>query len=161
MKWLWPLPGIENKISQSPADSRFGGVRKYDMHTGQDLYCDPSATVIACEDGVVAKVEIFTGPRADSPWWNETHAVLVEGVSGTILYGEIIPAPHLTTGTVVKRGDTIGAVATVLKEDKGRPMTMLHLELYTHNHEGGCWWKLGEPQPATLLDPTQHLLDSE
>lgn len=161
MKWLWPLPGVENLITQSPADARFGSVRKYDVHTGQDLYCEPGTTVVACEDGVVTAIEFFTGPRAESPWWHETHAVLVEGTSGTILYGELTPAATLVVGNAITRGQEIGRVATVLTEDKGRPMTMLHMELYTHNHEGGMWWKLGEDQPATLLDPTPHLLESE
>lgn len=110
---------------------QFGAVRKYDIHTGIDLYCEEGSIVSALEDGIVVAVEDFTGTKANSPWWNDTKAVLVEGKSGVICYGEIEPCVNV--GDLIWAGDTIGKV---LKKNKGRPTTMLHLELYEKGRLG-------------------------
>lgn len=155
MTWRWPLWAGPAEFPDAPG--RFGAVRRHDVHTGVDLYTDPGMPVLAVEAGVVVAVEDFTGPKANSPWWNDTQAVLVEGESGVVVYGEVEVAPGLRVGSVVRRGDEIAAVVTVLREDKGRPRTMLHLELMRHGSRETVWWRLGEPMPSCLVDPTEAL----
>jgi len=138
-----------------PGDAGFfGSVRRYDVHTGIDLYTDDGEAVYALEDGIVVAIEKFTGEHADSPWWNNTWALLVEGESGVIVYGEITIADGIEVGSQVEIGDVIGNVKQVLKKDKGvNPPAMLHLELMEHGNYKTQWWKLGEPQPKGLLNP--------
>lgn len=144
-----------DKFDPPHARGEFGAVRKYDIHTGVDLYCKPLSEVHAIEDGVVVAHGPFTGPDAGSPWWNHTHYVMVEGASGVVLYGELWP--FVSTGELVYAGDALGVVLTVLRKDKGLPMTMLHMELYEPKTTKPVEWKLDEPQPATLRDITPLL----
>lgn len=139
------------------AQGMFGAVRKYDVHTGIDLYTVENATVYSMEAGIVVGVERFTGPP-ESPWWLPTQAVLVEGKSGVIVYGEMLP--YVSLGDEVVEGQVIGHVMPVLPEDKVRPdipghsRFMLHLELYTAGTRNTVIWSLNTPQPDTLRDPT-------
>jgi len=153
--WLWPL--FEGPCALPDAPGGFGAVRRHDVHTGVDLYTYPGMPVLAVEDGTVVSVEKFTGPDAGSPWWNDTQAVLVEGASGVVVYGEMIPLDKVQVGADVLRGDCLGCVRTVLRQDKGRPTTMLHLELMRPGSRETVWWQHGEEMPACLLDPTRHL----
>lgn len=133
----------------------FAAIRKHDIHTGIDLYCNPGAHVFAIEDGFVSDVGNFTGPSADSPWWNNTQYVVVKGSSGFILYGELTTA--LEKGTLVKKGEVLGEIVTVLKENKGKPMTMLHLELYSDYTEPVIW-NHNSDKPYGLQDPTSLIV---
>ena len=151
--WRWPLPGCSVPVPTTEQGA-FAAVRTHDTHTGVDLYCDVGQTVTAVEDGQVVAVTQFTG-GAESPWWNDTWAVMVEGASGVVTYGEITPL--VQEGVVVRAGDPVGTVLRVLKKDKGRPTSMLHLELYTHGTRAHPWWR-GDTQPPELLDPTDALL---
>jgi murein DD-endopeptidase MepM/ murein hydrolase activator NlpD len=138
-------------LSDIPDHGRFGVPRKFDIHTGIDVYMEPGDPVFAIEDGTVKHVSQFTGEEVGSPWWNTTYAVQIEGKSGIILYGEI--EPSVEKGKTIKKGEIVGNVKQVLKNDKGLPMTMLHLELYDHEYEGeGETWKLGEEQPNHLMN---------
>lgn len=152
----WPLLHIDRAVHTDNHPGSFGAIRKYDIHTGVDLYCYENTPVIAVEEGVVISIEDFTGSKADSPWWNDTQAVLVRGPSGVICYGEV--STHLTIGAKLNAGNLIGNVVPVLKKDKGIPQSMLHFELYTNDFKETVWWYHGEPQPSTLLDPTKLLL---
>lgn len=144
-------------LESIPDHGRFGGVRKNDIHTGVDLYCREFDDVFSIEDGIVVNICEFTGPKAGSSWWNRTQAILVEGKSGVILYGEIIPNFSLNVGDSINEGHYIGSVLTVLKKDKGLPMTMLHIELYKHGYRGdGEWWH--ENKPEVLLNVENLLL---
>ena len=101
-------------------------------------------------------VENFTGSKANppSPWWRNTQAVLIEGKSGVVVYGEI--QTDLEVGDLVAAGMIVGDVKTVLTKDKGRPMSMLHLELHKPGTIETCEWTY--EKPASLCDPTPHLL---
>lgn len=170
LKWLWPL-GIRSckglPIAGHPGS--FGHARKYDVHTGVDLYVYPGASVVAMQSGIVEKVIPFTGKIAGFDWWNNTHAVITKTVNGYILYGEI--HSQLQVGQIVKKGDLIGYVLPVLKEGKERPdipghsRWMLHVELYNKlcDNERGVWegWQLGSPKPENLLDPTEFLIQAK
>jgi hypothetical protein len=94
------------------------------------------------------------------PWWNNTKAIAINGKSGVINYGEVVPHENLKVGDKVKEGDLIGWVATVLKKDKGKvpSITMLHIELYSEYNGDWCLWELDEEKPINLLDPTELLI---
>lgn len=166
-RWIFPL---KNHTLAVPSEiwhpGSFGFKRKFDYHhTGVDLYAKEGDSVVAVEDGTVTVVENFTGPMANSPWWNETWAVLIEGASGVVVYGEILPLVEPGTGVI--KGQVIGTVLTVLKElvtkdwIPGHSRSMLHLELHQNGTRATCWWHGGEIQPPTLLDPTTLLINSE
>ena len=142
-KYIWPLPHCDGYTSYQ---GLFGASRKWDIHTGYDLYCDPGQLVVAMEDGVIVKIENFTGPSAEPPtlWWNDTQAIMVEGATGVIVYGEVKPLDSIKVGDKVKAGKIIGKVVTVLQKDKGLPMTMLHLEVYKPGTRETVVWNLGE-----------------
>lgn len=154
----------------------FGVKRKHHFHEGVDLYAPEGTVVRAVEDGEIVRVGYFTGPNVNMPWWEETWAVMVEGQTGVVVYGEIIPCSDIVIGPYadsiqpysefgpthfrvrVKAGDPIGTVKRVLKKDKGRPMSMLHLELRTHGTTDWSGWYEETGRPENLLDPTPHLL---
>lgn len=102
MAWTFPLEQWDGYIpkSQEGHPGAFGAIRKYDIHTGVDLYVQQhnSNTVKAVEDGVVVSVVDFTGPAAESPWWNATKAILLEGKSGVVCYGEVAPKKTIYIG---------------------------------------------------------------
>jgi hypothetical protein len=106
------------------------------------------------ESGTIVAIVPFTGIMAESPWWHDTKAIMVEGDSGVILYGEINPAENLTEGDFVFEGDFLGTVLRVLKKDKGKPVAMLHLECYSPGTKEPVWWNLKDSKPENLLDPT-------
>ena len=140
---------IINIISKTPYQGTFGAQRRCDIHTGFDNYCNVNEPVFAIEKGKVINIPYFTGEKADSKWWNETKAILIEGHSGIILYGELDPLVKIDD--FIEEGQLIGKVLTVLKEDKGLPMTMLHIELYKHGYRGdGEWWYTGQDKPKYL-----------
>lgn len=134
---------------------RFGFVRKFDIHTGIDIYCADGEPVFAIEDGIVIDISHFTGEYTtpeSTPWWENTMAIAIESKSGVILYGEIYE-PSLRIGDIVKEGQHIANVKRVLKKDKGLPMSMLHIELYKHGYRGDCVvWTIDEEQPKDLLN---------
>ena len=157
--WCWPLHQQPPLLPDAPG--LFGAHRRYDRHTGVDLYADRGTTVVAVESGVVVLVEGFTGPSAPdpTPWWHDTEVVLVEGPSGVVVYGEL--AASVQKGQVVAAESIIGRIKTsLLRVFKGRPMTMLHLELMRPGSQNPVWWRSTETQPSVLLDPTPQLVEA-
>lgn len=161
--WLFPLDfcyGIP--VGQHPGAFRFK--RKNSTHSGVDLYTKEHYWVKAIETGIVVGIENFTGPSDNSPWWNDTEAVLIEGKSGVICYGEIITKHHfpIHVGQYIQRGQNFASVIPVLKEGRERPdipghsRSMLHIELYKH----------GQHKASTnafqdfISDPTPFLIKS-
>lgn len=139
----------------------FGAVRKNHIHEGVDLYANDGDRVYAMVTGkVVAVIEDFTGSGCGMPWWNDTSALAIEDENGVWIYGEIKIGADIKVGQVITKGTDIGGVKQVLKEDKGRPMSMLHLERYTvGTTESVGLWELNTPQPTNLLDPTPELIE--
>lgn len=149
-------PG-QTGLPVAPHPGAFGVVRKHHIHEGIDLYVPVGTPVSAVETGIVVCVIPFTGPHAGLPWWNDTWAVFVEGPSGVVVYGEI--ATSVTVGQRVQAGEVLGAVVTVLVRDKGRPTSMLHLELHVSGSRIAPEWKVHSERPSGLLDPTPFLVD--
>jgi hypothetical protein len=140
----------------------FGVVRRNHVHEGVDLYAQDGTPVYAMEDGVVVYRGWFTGVPAGSPWWHNTECVLIQGASGGLNYGELRVAPRLGPGVSVKKGQCLGHVSRVLREDKGRPRAMLHLERYTSTCQVPIKeWALNTARPAELCDPTSLLLAAQ
>lgn len=159
--WFFPLKIFKYKV---PSDSlldlgAFSFVRKHDIHTGVDLYCNHGDDVYSVEDGVVIGIIPFTGITANSPWWNDTKAILIKGNSGIVVYGEV--EPIVKEGNAICRGEKIGKVCQVLKKDKNKtPLAMLHIELYKEEIIDTVIWELNTNKPINLLDPTLYLLES-
>lgn len=155
--WTFPLPKYLANLPVNGHPGAFGTVRRYDVHTGVDLYCPANTPVLAVEEGEVVLINLFTGPAAGSPWWQETSFIAIKGASGVVVYGEL--TPKVKIGQKVSAGELVGEVKQVLTKDKGKPMTMLHLELYSQVMEPVIW-HLSEQQPMGLLDPTKLLISA-
>jgi murein DD-endopeptidase MepM/ murein hydrolase activator NlpD len=141
-----------------PHPGSFGYVRKNHIHEGVDLYAEEGDEVVAIEEGKVIKIIAFTGAIANTPWWNDTYSIFVEHDGYIINYGELIPSEHLKEGDLVKAGEIIGHIRTVLLKDKGRPMAMLHIEMYEPQADKPVTeWTLNKKKPEYLLDPTELL----
>lgn len=153
---LWPLLGQSPLFPDAPGE--FAAERTHENHTGDDVYTEIGQPVVSMEDGIVVSIERFTGahvPGKPSPWWNDTWAVLVEGASGVVVYGEI--RPGVEVGQRLRAGDLVGKVIPVLRTFKGRPMVMLHVELLRPGTRKTAIWPRGTERPADLLDPTPML----
>jgi murein DD-endopeptidase MepM/ murein hydrolase activator NlpD len=152
-----PLRKYTTPNYESNEQGMFGAKRKYDIHTGIDLYCEENDRVYSEVDGIVHKIHPFTGAIANSPWWNDTLAVMVyhPEIQKTFLYGEILT--KIKVGRTVKAGQEIGRVKTVLKKDKGKPMTMLHMECYKGLQNNAVWWYHDKKCPNNLEDITKYL----
>lgn len=168
MEWFFPLkdcPGVP--INYHPGAFGFHRTRKhgeFSTHTGVDLYAKHGDPVYAVEDGVVVGIEPFTGPQDNSPWWQDTDAVLIEGKTGVVCYGEV--TPNTKVGEQVSRGDVVAFVSTVLPEGRERPdipghsRSMLHVEFYVHGTTASTSWDQGRKELG-MRDPTPYLLAAQ
>lgn len=163
LRWKLPIPW--DKFSGVPMTGHPGSFacqRKHEKHTGVDLYTEDGQRVTAVEGGRIVGIEHFTGEWDNSPWWNNTDCVLVEGPTGVVCYGEIEPNPFLHVGCKVIAGDGIGFVRQVLKKGKerkdipGHKTSMLHLELYPR----GTTKASNGFEEKILNDPTPFLLEA-
>ena len=147
---------LEIPIGHHPGS--FGYTRKHHIHEGIDLYCLVNEPVYAIKSGIVVSIGPFTGDLAGSPWWNDTQYLMVASDGLTLNYGEIKICDGINLGTNILASQLIGCVATVLKVDKGRPTSMLHLEMYTPGARTPIkqWVDL---RPIELLDPTKLILN--
>lgn len=156
------LPSYEHasEIPVYPHPGAFAAVRKHHVHEGVDLYCDPGDPISCIGVGTVENISIFTGPRAGSPWWKETWAVTIRHKDFVAVYGELVPFGwNIPKGYPVGPGDLLGVATPVLDKDKGRPMTMLHFEIYSPEMQGIVEWNPFTDKPLYLLDPTFLLLN--
>ena len=151
----------EVELNMYPHVGAFGIRRRHDVHKGIDIYATEGTPVYAVEKGTVVEICPFTGPSAGYPWWNDTDAVYVKGNFGIVVYGEIsIYTDKIKMGLEIDRGDLIGHVKRVITVDKGRPTSMLHLELHDEFTIHTEKWDVGKTKPRGLLDPTLLLLKS-
>ena len=98
---LLPMPDI-------PVCSHYGSYmvkRKFDVHTGVDLYAADGTPVFAIEAGEVVKIRNFTGKVAGCDHWEPTFEINIEGYTGSIGYGEMTPNRNLKVGDMVNKGD--------------------------------------------------------
>lgn len=166
LRWHFPLLQCSGvPVNYHPG--AFGFHRRKNHHTGVDLYTHDGAPVRAVEDGIVVNIDDFTGPKVGDSWWHDTQAIQVEGSSGVVTYGEIVPLRDLHTGKRIRRGEVIAHVKRVLLDGKERPdipghsPSMLHMELYKHGAREFAGWRHEVSKNPLLLDPTPYLLDAE
>jgi len=176
LRWKFPLAdfnvnGFKPNASGIPIKGHQGSFlfkRTKHIHTGVDLYTIDKQKVYAVESGEIVGIEDFTGTKQETPWWEDTKCMLIEGASGVVCYGEITPSQFLKIGENVKQGQYIGRVKRVLKEGKERPdiaghsISMLHIEMYKHGITR-AFEEVGENKSDwnDLIDPTQYLIGSE
>lgn len=156
--WTWPV-GNFSPVPIPPSKGSFAFQRRFHRHEGVDLYTPFHSSVYAVEDGVIVGLEILTGPQANppSPWWYETGGLLVEGISGVVLYGELNYSHMMKFNSerlTVKAGELLGYTERVVREDNGRPTCMLHLELYPPGTRKSQEFSI-------QLDPTEKLLEAQ
>jgi len=176
LQWHFPLHDLYcnipkcNGIPQLGHPGAFLTKRKHHTHTGVDLYTEDGQSVFAVEDGLVVGIENFTGASQNSPWWEETQCILIEGASGVVCYGEVIPFTiNVQVGKNISKGTIIARVKRVLSEHKhrmdieGHSTSMLHIEIYKHGTR-----KAFEEDPKlgalsdwnVLVDPTPFLMNA-
>lgn len=128
----------------------FGFKRKNHIHEGIDIYCSENDIVYSISEGTVIKVDLFTGKEIGSPWWNTTSYIAIENKEYVFVYGEL--ESFVKEGDIIEIGMPLGKIIPVLKEDKGRPLNMLHFEVYLKKEfsEPKEWIK---NKPKGLLDP--------
>jgi len=138
----------------------FGVKRKFSYHAGVDLYTKEGSDVYAIEPGIITEINCFSGPSDGSPWWNNTDCICIEGYSGVIVYGEMSIPKAIQAGNKIKQGNYLGKIKRILKKDKGKPMSMLHIMLLEHGKREDSIesWKHDKPKPEGLLDPTAILM---
>ena len=139
LRWQLPIPVDDfTGFPMSGHPGSFACQRKHEKHTGVDLYTTNGQKVEAVENGTIVGIEHFTGEWDNTPWWENTNCVLIEGATGVVCYGEIDQASGLQVGDKVVQGEYIGNVKRVLKNGKerkdipGHSTSMLHMELYPH-----------------------------
>ena len=142
----------------------FGSIRKYDIHTGVDIYVENGTGIQPVEDGVIVDIRQFTGKKVGSSWWEDTWCVSVKGKSGIVCYGEVDLPRGYKVGDNVYTEDIFSYVKAVLPENKIRKdirhhnNAMLHLELYRNIEDGICiTWNKEEKRSKNLLDPSVYL----
>ncbi len=144
----------------------YGCQRKFDIHTGIDLYGSKGDSVFAMEDGLVIDYRIFTGPEIGMWWWLTTYALLVKHKDCYRVYAEI--ESSLRKGDIVEEGSKIGSIIPVLPDNKfrtdigGHSTSMLHLERYDLSYDVNsdwCAWESLSTKPIYLTDPTTDLIN--
>lgn len=157
------LSSYENSV-ELPIESHpgsFGFKRKNHIHEGIDFYCEENDEVYSVEDGIVIDIKNFTGESVGSHWWNETQMIFIKHKNFCLNYGEIIVNKNIKIGDEINCGQHLGNVKTVLKKNKGRPMTMLHIEMYEKNIKTSVdSWNLNNQKPIGLIDPTIYFLEN-
>lgn len=150
------MPSGCTGLPLAPHPGAYGVRRAHHTHEGVDLYVPEGACVKAVEPGQVVAVRQFTGPELGHSWWARTWAVWIAGPTGVVVYGEIRPCVHV--GAEVAAGDLVGHVVPVLLKNKGRPVSMLHLELRQQGGLADIEWRDHDCPPNELRDPTPFLL---
>lgn len=176
--WQWPLTLCPTRVTEDSNSflrinldkeveipikyhfGAFGSMRRFDRHRGVDLYAPIGSSVCAVQKGVIKDIRPWTGTKANCDWWCDTDAISIEGEDGLVVYGEIEVNKHLKIGDFLNSGDFIGTVLQVLKKDKGRPTSMLHLELRKPGFLKNIDKEWGLNLPEGLLDPTPFLIRS-
>lgn len=152
--WKDPIPAVSWSLpigKYHPAG--FGYSKSHNIHTGIDLYVPEGSTVHSVEDGTIIDIFKFTGPKTIYPQLLPTEAVVVNGATGLVLYGEVEVLEGLQIGQLIGAGAKIANIICAVPDQP-----MLHLELHKHGSKIPCLWKQGHPQPKSLLDPTSYLL---
>jgi hypothetical protein len=152
--------GVDIEIPLENHVGGYGYIRTHHSHEGIDLYTYEGEPVYACESGNLISSGHFTGVGAATPWWCDTQYVAVNSSHCINLYGEIKIANelmHASHGDSIKKGQLIGYVKRVLRNDKGRPTSMLHFEQHS-NKSTILWDNEYIYRPLNTINPTGYLI---
>lgn len=174
-KQHWPVPNsFLKKIPKNNTLGSFWKNRGDRYHCGIDIYAPAGSEVISIYDGKVIEIGIFTSSDKIK-YWNETYYILIKCQNDLIYRYAELGNTAVKINEIVKSGQLIGSVGTVLNlekitnsspkyiqeiKKKGFP-SMLHLEVYSSKphtskkYLGGNWF--GPKKPDNLIDPSLHL----
>jgi hypothetical protein len=171
-KWTWPVPSsVSRVLPQLGEPGSFWEDRGDRFHCGVDIYAPFKSDIVAVDDGIVLRTELFTSP-SQIDYWNVTYAVTIAHNCGLVIrYAEMIGA-LLSEGTPVRREEVIGHVGRVLEPSrisqkaplyiqklKFRHPSMLHFEVLCRfpfeipRYLGGNTFQRFKPE--FLLDPAE------
>jgi len=171
----WPVPNsYSNNIPFKGSHGSFWENREDRFHCGIDIYAPVGSNVISVDDGIVLETGIFTTPKVVK-YWNETKFILIKNQDGLICKYAELEDVLLKTKDIVKAGQLIGHLGTVLNVEKinfnspkyiqkikeKNTLSMLHFELYiskpdkSNKYLGGNWF--GTNKPKNLLNPDNYL----
>lgn len=143
----------------------FGYVRKNHVHEGVDIYANEFDFVYIPKQMQAVSWIAFTGEVAGSPWWHNTYALVAWDLEErkTLVFGEISSKGGVFENgferKLLSAGSCIGMVSRVLRNDKGRPCNMVHVEMYEGFVESSIGlWGLNKEKPAGLIDPSDWLI---
>jgi murein DD-endopeptidase MepM/ murein hydrolase activator NlpD len=157
-KWANPLPGYMWSLPLGKySEGGFGAKRKYNLHTGIDLYCKHEQPVAAVETGTVVNIVNFNSKNRPK-WMNKTKAILIESQNNVVAYCNVIENPECKIGTKVQAGEIFGKVISVNKYEKKQDICMLHLEFYDYGTRKRVTWSYDWPKPIILQDPSPYLM---
>lgn len=164
--WEWKKDW-ENQCIGFPSEKHpgcFGFKRKHHYHEGIDFYVPLGHRIYSGWDGQIVSVFQLTGAAVGSDWWEDSWACMIQSDSYYWMLGELsFETIIVHPGENIRKGQFIGCVGKVLKKDKGRPQTMLHLQCHTLNSQQDDWaalWSDYKQKPNGLIDPTVCLMQS-
>jgi hypothetical protein len=152
---MFPLKKYKHRLP-SPFETAagFGYSQKNGKHqSGIELYCDEGQEVFAIEESDIIDMFLSTGYGAETPWFQNTYTLLLEGNSGVINYSCILIDHDVKFGKTIKEGQLIGRIKKLM--DISIPS--LYIGLYYNGVEEPIEWNRGEVKPTELLDPTDML----
>ena len=171
----WPVPNsYSKKVPIKGAPGSFWEDRGERRHCGIDIYAPAGSEILSIDDGTVLKTGIFTTPETFS-YWYVTKFVLIKNQDDILCKYAELKDIVVKTNDIVKAGQLIGYVGTVLNADKitesspqyiqkikeNSNLSMLHFEVYrskpfeTRKYLGGNW--LRTEKPKNLLNPRRFL----
>lgn len=157
-EWSSPLPNSSVRVPLGAGHvNGFGGKRRNGFNTGIDLLCDAYQPVASVEAGTIVAIVNFSKKGKTKPWINTSRALLIEGDSGVVCYGNVKPNSKLKVGSFVSKGQVVGKVIPIYKNKKNR-VCKLKLEWYTHGTRRRSSWNFNKDIPGNLLNPTHMLL---
>lgn len=126
---------------------RSGGKR---YHVGIDLFAADGDDVLACADGVIVNYYPFYKTSVGEMSW----ALFVAHDGFVANYGEVKANAPQVFGW--KIGDKVGAGQPIARVSS---TSMIHFETFVPGTKVNTRWMKNGPRPASLLNPSQLLLD--
>jgi hypothetical protein len=164
--WKKLKPAEEALLPLPPHPGAFGDVRLRHIHEGVDLYTLPDTPIYAIEDGLIVGVTPLSGGATRNAYWHDMEAVLVQGKSGLLVYGELAPLKGLAPAQKVKAGELLGHIypkgyhyKNTNRKDEDEDHRFFHLELHHPEIRLPTKWLVDQPKPETLHDPTPFLME--
>lgn len=150
------LPFVMEQIRSGDTSVNPFGVVRFSLdhseygHSGIDIPLGHGAVIVAVAKGEILKIDPANDGR---PGYNVTLRIATPYRSGeawVFLYEHIIPDPHFTVGSKVKRGQRLGLTALETSYNNHFQLSYAFNNFsYTRNHT--CWIDRLTPKTATEL----------